>query len=180
MHLEPIGFVADLDRAIQLAPDNAMYHKWWDGSAWGPSVTGWEYMGGVCLNWGCIPSKALIAAAGLVDRIRRAEVMGIRVEGLDIDVGEMQRWKGEIVKKLTGGVSMLVRGNKGTIVMGTARIKSPTSVEVTKQDGQTEVYEANKGIIVATGAEPIRLPGIEIDGEVVITAREAVSLTKVP
>ena len=64
-------------------------------------------MGGICLNWGCIPSKALIAAANLVDRIKRAETMGIAVSGLSVDVEKMQVWKDGIVKKLTTGVAGL-------------------------------------------------------------------------
>ena len=139
-----------------------------------------EAMGGVCLNWGCIPSKALIAAANLANKVRHAEYMGITVRDLEVDVAKMQEWKEGIVKKLTSGVTSLVKGNKGDIVMGTARIKSPNSVEVTKNDGGTETYTASKGIVVATGARMIQIPGFEPDGEVVITAREAVSLQAAP
>jgi dihydrolipoamide dehydrogenase len=139
-----------------------------------------EYMGGVCLNWGCIPSKALIAAAGLAERMRHADTMGIMAGDVTVDVAKMQAWKEGIVKKLTTGVGGLIKANKGETVMGTAKIKGPSSVEVTGADGSTTVYEASKGIIVATGAAPIQIPGFEIDGEVVITAREAVSLQKVP
>ena len=67
-----------------------------------------EYMGGVCLNWGCIPSKALIYASGLVNKLRHAEVMGISTGELKVDVAKMQTWKQGIVKKLTWGVSSLV------------------------------------------------------------------------
>jgi dihydrolipoamide dehydrogenase len=139
-----------------------------------------EYMGGVCLNWGCIPSKALIAAAGLVEKLRHADTMGITATGVKVDVEKMQAWKEGIVKKLTTGVGSLIKGNKGDSVFGTATIKSPTTVEVKKNDGGTETYEAKKGIIVATGANPIAIPGFEVDKKVVITAREAVSLKKVP
>ncbi|MET0285577.1 MAG: FAD-dependent oxidoreductase, partial [Polyangiales bacterium] len=139
-----------------------------------------EYMGGVCLNWGCIPSKALIAAAGLVEKMRHADTMGITVGDVKVDIEKMQAWKEGIVKKLTGGVGSLIKGNKGESVFGTATIKSPTSVEVKKSDGSTETYEAKKGIIVATGATPIAIPGFDVDKKVVITAREAVSLKKVP
>jgi dihydrolipoamide dehydrogenase len=139
-----------------------------------------ESMGGVCLNWGCIPSKALIAAAGLVEKLRHADTMGITATGVKVDVEKMQAWKEGIVKKLTGGVGSLIKANKGESIFGTATIKSPTSVEVKKQDGSTETYEAKKGIIIATGAEVISIPGFKVDGKVVITAREAVSLKKVP
>jgi dihydrolipoamide dehydrogenase len=139
-----------------------------------------EYMGGVCLNWGCIPSKALIAAAGTVERIRHADKMGITTGEVKVDIAKMQAWKDGIVKKLTGGVGGLIKANKGDTVMGTAKVKSPTAVEVTGADGKVSVYEAKKGIIVSTGATPIQIPGFDIDGKIVITAREAVSLQKVP
>ncbi|MBT8464783.1 MAG: dihydrolipoyl dehydrogenase [Deltaproteobacteria bacterium] len=139
-----------------------------------------EAMGGVCLNWGCIPSKALIAAANLANKVRNAGHMGITVKDLEVDVAKMQEWKEGIVKKLTGGVSSLVKGNGSTIVMGTANITGPGSVEVTGEDGKRETYTASKGIIVGTGTQMITIPGFEPDGDVVITAREAVSLQTAP
>jgi dihydrolipoamide dehydrogenase len=139
-----------------------------------------EAMGGVCLNWGCIPSKALIAAANLADKVRNAQYMGITVKDLEVDVVKMQEWKEGIVDRLTGGVTSLVKGNGGDIALGTAMITGPNSVEVTTADGKTESYVARKGIIVATGTQMITIPGFEPDGEVVITAREAVSLQSVP
>jgi dihydrolipoamide dehydrogenase len=139
-----------------------------------------EYMGGVCLNWGCIPSKALIAAAGLAHKVKHAETMGISVTGLNVDVTKLQAWKNGIVKKLTSGVASLVKSNGGTVVMGTAKLTGAHTVLVTKEDGKTESFVARKGIVVATGAAPIKIPGFEIDGKVVITAREAISLGVVP
>jgi dihydrolipoamide dehydrogenase len=139
-----------------------------------------EAMGGVCLNWGCIPSKALIAAANLAEKVRNAGHMGITVKDLEVDVAKMQEWKEGIVHKLTSGVTSLVKGNNGDIVMGTATVTSPTTVEVVTSEGKTETYAAGKGIIVATGTQMITIPGFEPDGEVVITAREAVSLQSAP
>lgn len=139
-----------------------------------------EYYGGVCLNWGCIPSKALIAAAGTVEKIRHADKMGITVGEVKVDVEKLQSWKEGIVKKLTTGVAGLLKANKADSVLGTAKITSPTTVEVTKTDGSVETFTATRGIIVSTGAAPIQIPGFATDGKVVITAREAVSLKKVP
>ncbi|MEM7137892.1 MAG: dihydrolipoyl dehydrogenase [Myxococcota bacterium] len=139
-----------------------------------------EAMGGVCLNWGCIPSKALIAAANLANKIRNAQHMGITVQDLQVDVSKMQEWKEGIVKKLTSGVTSLVKGNGGDIALGTAVITGPNTVEVTTADGKKESYTASKGIIVATGTQMIQIPGFEPDGETVITAREAVSLQEAP
>lgn len=138
------------------------------------------YMGGVCLNWGCIPSKALIAAANLVANIQHAEAIGIQTKGLSVDVKKIQGWKNDIVKKLTGGVQSLVKGSGADIVMGTATLTGKKSIEVRDADGKATTYEATKGIIIATGASPIRLPGFEIDGKTVITAQEAVSLNEAP
>jgi len=139
-----------------------------------------EYMGGVCLNWGCIPSKALIAASGLVEKMRHADTMGISAGEVSVDVAKLQSWKNGIVKKLTTGVGGLVKASGGTITMGTAKLTGAHTVLVTNDDGKTESYVARKGIIVATGATPIQIPGFDVDGEVVVTAREAVSLPKVP
>ncbi len=139
-----------------------------------------EYMGGVCLNWGCIPSKALIAATHLLEKVKHAETMGITVSDVKVDVDKMQDWKEGIVGKLTGGVRGLVKNNGGEVKMGTAKVIGKNKVEVTDDKGETSTVEAQKGIIVATGAMPITIPGFECDGKVVITAREAVSLRRIP
>ncbi|MDX2089576.1 MAG: dihydrolipoyl dehydrogenase [Kofleriaceae bacterium] len=139
-----------------------------------------ENMGGICLNWGCIPSKALIAAAGFYDKSKHASDFGVSFTGASVDVPKMQVWKDGIVKKLTGGVATLVKSQKGEIVIGTARLTGPKTVEVTKADGSKESFDAKKAIVVATGTTVIELPGMKPDGQTIITAREAVSLQKVP
>ena len=139
-----------------------------------------ESMGGVCLNWGCIPSKALIAATGLVEKVRHAETMGIDATGVKLDVPKMQQWKDGIVKKLITGVSGLVKGNGGEILIGDAKLINAKTVEVTTPDGKRETVTAQKAIIIATGAQVIQIPGFKTDGKTVITAREAVSLGQAP
>jgi dihydrolipoamide dehydrogenase len=139
-----------------------------------------EALGGVCLNWGCIPSKALIAASNLAHKIQGAGFMGISASDVTVDVAKMQEWKDGIVKKLTSGVRSLIKGNGGDVALGTARITGPKSVEVTTADGTKTTYTATKGIVVATGASVIQIPGFEVDGETVITAQEAVSLKSAP
>lgn len=139
-----------------------------------------ESMGGVCLNWGCIPSKALIHATGLVDKLRHAEALGIRTTGLSVDVPKMQQWKSGIVKKLTTGVTGLVKASGGTVVIGNARLTGAHTVLVEKDDGKTESFVARKGIVVATGATPIQIPSFAVDGKIIITAKEAVSLQEAP
>ncbi|MFK7986883.1 MAG: dihydrolipoyl dehydrogenase [Sandaracinaceae bacterium] len=135
-----------------------------------------EYYGGVCLNWGCIPSKALIAAANTYEDIGNYGTMGISVGDVSIDVGALQDWKNGIVKGLTSGVESLLKANKADSMMGTAKLVAKNTVEVTKADGSKESFTASKGIVIATGARVIEIPGMELDGDIIISAREAVSL----
>ncbi len=135
-----------------------------------------EYYGGVCLNWGCIPSKALIAAANTYQDLAKVSTMGISVGDVSIDVGKLQDWKDGIVQKLTGGVQSLIKANKSDTMMGSAKLVAKDTVEITKADGSKETVKATKGIIIATGAQVIQIPGMELDGETIISAREAVSL----
>lgn len=139
-----------------------------------------EEYGGVCLNWGCIPSKALIANAHLYEKAQAGAEVGIHVSGLRLDVPEMQAWKDGIVKKLTGGVRGLLKANKATPIVGRAKITGRNSVEVTGADGSTQTLTATKGIVVATGSATIQIPGFEFDGKQIIGAREAVSLQQIP
>lgn len=138
-----------------------------------------ESLGGVCLNWGCIPSKALISTAALVERMRHAGEMGVAVAEPVVDFARTQAWKDGIVAKLTGSVGTLIRGNGGDVVMGTARLVSPREIEVARNDGGTARYTADADVI-ATGARVATIPGFQPDGERILTAREAVSLTSVP
>lgn len=139
-----------------------------------------ENIGGVCLNWGCIPSKALIAASGLVEKLRHADAMGITAKDVSVDVKKMQAWKEGIVKKLTGGVGSLIKASGGTVIKGKAKLTGAHTVQVDTGSGKPENFVARNGIVIATGATPIAIPGFEVDGKVVITAKEAVSLPKVP
>jgi dihydrolipoamide dehydrogenase len=139
-----------------------------------------EEVGGVCLNWGCVPSKALIAASHTYEKAKEGATMGLLADNVRIDVNKMQDWKGGIVKKLTGGVRGLLRGNGAELVMGVARITGPRTVEVKTLEGGTETIEATKAIVVATGSSTIELPSFKFDGKQIIGAREAVSLREVP
>ncbi len=142
-------------------------------------VEGEEY-GGVCLNWGCIPSKALISNAHLYHKAQEAGEVGLKFGEVSVDAGTMQDWKGGIVKKLTGGVRGLLKANKVTIVEGMGKFVDAKTLEVTKEDGSTQKLTASKGIVVATGSATIEVPGLEFDGKGVIGAREAVSLREIP
>ena len=137
--------------------------------------------GGVCLNWGCIPSKALIGAAHFYEKAQHsAATMGIKVGSLEHDPNAMQDWKDGIVKKLTTGVRALLKTNGADLLIGEATITGPTTVSVKLPTGETETFTATKGIVVATGATTIELPAFKFDGQQVIGAKEAVSLRHVP
>jgi dihydrolipoamide dehydrogenase len=135
--------------------------------------------GGVCLNWGCIPSKALISAAGLYEKAQHSAVMGIKAQ-VELDPNAMQDWKEGIVKRLTGGVRQLLRANGAELMSGTATVTGPKTVSVTNAEGQTETFEATKGIVIATGATTIELPTFKFDPPRIIGAKEAVSLREIP
>jgi dihydrolipoamide dehydrogenase len=139
-----------------------------------------EAYGGVCLNWGCIPSKALIATAHQYEKVRGGAMPGLVVDGARVDVGAMQKWKDGIVKKLTGGVGQLLKDNGVERVPGTARLVDARTVEVRAPEAEPRRLRAGKAVVVATGAATIELPDFPFDGERVIGAREAVSLGAVP
>lgn len=139
-----------------------------------------EEYGGVCLNWGCIPSKALIANAHYFEKSKHVKDHGIVVQGVSIDSERMQDWKNGIVKKLTSGVRGLLKGNGVDVLEGRGTLTGPRSVEVLKKDGSKQQVTANKAIVIATGSATIQVPGFEFDGESIIGAREAVSLRRIP
>src|SRR5690606_1972139 len=117
--------------------------------------------GGVCLNWGCIPSKALIAAAHTYEKTTNSAVMGIKAQGVELDANAMQDWKDGIVKRLTGGVRGLLKTNGADLVSGTAQLTSPNTVEITHPDGTKETVQATKAIVIATGATTIEIPSFK-------------------
>src|SRR5687767_308113 len=139
-----------------------------------------EEYGGVCLNWGCIPSKALIANAHFVEKSRHIGDHGIAVSGVSVNVDRMQQWKNGIVKKLTGGVRQLVKGSGTTVIDGRGKLVAKDTVEVALKGGGTQRITAKKAIVVATGSATIQVPGFEFDGKLIIGAREAVSLPHIP
>jgi dihydrolipoamide dehydrogenase len=138
-----------------------------------------DEVGGVCLNWGCVPSKALISASHTYEKAKNGASMGILTDGIRVDVNRMQDWKEGIVKKLTTGVRGLLRGNTADLLLGEARVKGPTTVEVKTKEGAVETIEA-KAIVIATGSSTIEIPSFKFDGKQIIGAKEAVSLREVP
>lgn len=138
-----------------------------------------DRLGGTCLNYGCIPSKALIHASRLFDRIREeAGDLGIRVGEPEIDMGRLMTWKGGVVKKLTGGIGQLFKAHKIETIIGEASFRNTLEVEVKAADGPHVVRSA--ATIIATGGRPFELPNMPFDGTHVISAREALELQEVP
>jgi dihydrolipoamide dehydrogenase len=160
----PGGYVAAI-RAAQLGKDVILVEKH-------------ERLGGVCLNVGCIPSKALIHAADLAHEVRGASKIGLTVEGLYVDLPRMVEWKDGIVQRLTSGVSFLCEKNGVEVVRGRAEFLSDRKLAVESDDERVEIeFES---AIVATGSRPMELHGFPPDGERVIGSTEALSLQAVP
>ncbi len=137
-------------------------------------------LGGVCLNVGCIPSKALLDSSEYYHLAKeRFSRHGIVVGDVTIDVPKMVARKDKVVKDLTDGVRFLFKKNKITPVFGAARLTSPTTVQVALNEGGETTLEA-KSILVATGSEPIELPFLKFDGKVVVSSTEALNFDKVP
>ena len=137
-----------------------------------------ETLGGVCLNVGCIPSKAIVRAAKLMKQIQRAQDFGIETSQPKMDLQKLQVWKKGVVDKLTKGVAYLCRGNKVDVVYGEARFQGPHQVDIKSKEGSKIVNADN--IIIATGSRPIEIPGFKFDGEFIITATEALSFAEAP
>ncbi|MBV9946950.1 MAG: dihydrolipoyl dehydrogenase [Myxococcales bacterium] len=139
-----------------------------------------DEVGGVCLNWGCVPSKAVIATSHTFDKVKNGQAFGLFVENPRIDANKLQDWKEGIVKKLTGGIRTLFRGNGVELLYGDGRVTGPRTITVKTREGGTETVEATKAIVIATGSSTIEIPGFKFDGNKIIGAKEAVSLREIP
>jgi len=143
-----------------------------------------EYMGGVCLNVGCIPSKAVIHAAKMFEKMGHAEDLGIQIPGKPtIDMKKLQTWKGGVVTKLTGGVRTLLKGNGVEVIDGTAKIEKSGPdghrITVTGKSGTQTIIAKN--IVLATGSRPFEIPGFKVDNAGrVIDSTGALALDHVP
>jgi dihydrolipoamide dehydrogenase len=139
-----------------------------------------EEVGGVCLNWGCVPSKAIIATSHTFEKVKIGPSYGLIVDNPRVDANKLQDWKEGIVKKLTSGVRGLFKGNGVELVYGEARVTGPKTVTVKTREGGTETFEATKGVVIATGSSTIEIPTFRFDGRKVVGAKEAVSLREIP
>ena len=161
----PGGYVCAI-RAAQLGQKTAIIDK--------------EWLGGVCLNIGCIPSKSLLKNAEVADTLRhRAKEFGFSFDNLKLDYGAAVKRSRQVSNRLTKGVEFLMKKNKIDVHLGAAELKSATSVEVMAKDGSKQTHTA-KNIVVATGASVAVPPGIALDGKKVVTYREAILQETLP
>jgi dihydrolipoamide dehydrogenase len=138
-----------------------------------------ENPGGVCLYRGCIPSKALLHAAKVIDEVQAAAEWGLQVDGLKVDRSSLQAWKNNAVSKLTAGLGQLVKRRKITYIQGTAAFDSNRSLTVTA-DGGDRFPLAFEYAVIATGSTPIQVPEWEDGGKRVLGSRAALALEKIP
>ena len=138
-----------------------------------------EYYGGVCLNVGCIPSKAMISASHFFHRAKHdAAAMGMTIKNIDLDMATLQKWKQSVSDKMAGGVEQLLKGNKVTAIKGEATFTSSTELSVKSSTG-TQTIGA-KHFVVATGSRPIEIPGFAFDEKTVMSSTGALALTELP
>lgn len=138
-----------------------------------------DRVGGVCLNVGCIPSKALIHSATLYHNLlHEAPMMGINVPKASVDFGKMQEWKDTVVKQLTGGVAQLLKANGVETIKGNAVFKDKSTIEVTGS-GSTEIVTA-KAFVIATGSRVVQIPSLPFNGKNILDSTQALEVKKLP
>ena len=161
----PGGYVTAI-RASQLGMKTAIVER--------------ESLGGICLNWGCIPTKALLKSANVYEYLQHAADYGITVKDSSPDFGAMIKRSRDVASGMSNGIQFLMKKNKIDVLKGTGVIQANKSVEVTDESGDKAVYTAAKGIIIATGARSRELPNLPQDGTKIIGYRQAMTLPTQP
>ena len=160
----PGGYVTAI-RAAQLGFKTAVIEK--------------ENLGGICLNWGCIPTKALLKSAQVFEYLNHSKDYGISADNIKADFSAVIKRSRDVADGMSKGIQFLMKKNKIDVIMGTAKVKPGKKVEVKAADGTTATHEG-KHIIIATGARSRQLPNLPQDGKKIIGYREAMSLPKQP
>ena len=160
----PGGYVAAI-RATQLGMRVALVEK--------------ERLGGICLNWGCIPSKSLLKSAEMMHSFRRAEEFGFAYKELTVNWPTIIKRSRDVSERIVKGVEYLMKKNKVEVIAGTGKLTGKTTVEVSR-DGKAVETISSRSIILATGARPRSIPGVTIDRTAVITSTEAMLLERQP
>lgn len=161
----PGGYVTAI-RASQLGLKTAIVEK--------------ESLGGVCLNWGCIPTKALIKSANVYEYLQHAADYGINVKESSADFGAMIKRSRDVANGMSNGIQFLMKKNKIDVLKGNGVIKAGKAVEVTDESGNKTTYTAAKGVIIATGSRSRQLPNLPQDGTKIIGYRQAMTLPTQP
>jgi dihydrolipoamide dehydrogenase len=138
-----------------------------------------ERAGGTCLNWGCIPTKALLKSAEVYDLMRRADEFGLKAEGVSFDFAKIVQRSRGVSDRMAKGVEFLFKSKKVDYVVGKGQIGADKKVTVTGADGKSQVL-SGKNILLCTGAGARPLPGVKVDGDKVLTSREALALKEQP
>src|SRR6185312_4304934 len=138
-----------------------------------------ENLGGICLNWGCIPTKALLKSAQVYDNMKHSTNYGINATGVQQDFTAVIKRSRGVADKMNRGVTFLMKKNKIDVIMGSGKLISPTKLEVTSADGKKQTLEA-RNIIICTGARARELPALKLDGKKIIEYRKAMSLSDQP
>mgnify|MGYP001800286126 FL=1 len=159
----PGGYVAAI-RAAQLGMNVAIVER--------------EHMGGICLNWGCIPTKAMLRSSEVFHLMHRAKEFGLKATGVDYDLDAVVKRSRAVAGQLSGGIGHLMKKNKVKVFMGEATIPAKGKVIVKGEKGTDELTAKN--IVLATGARARELPGLEADGELVWTYKHALQPKKMP
>lgn len=139
-----------------------------------------EALGGICLNWGCIPTKALLKSANVFEYLSHAEDYGITVKDAKADFGAMVKRSRDVADGMSNGIKFLMKKNKIDVLTGNGLIKANKTVSVTDDSGKVTDYTASKGVIIATGARSRALPNLPQDGEKIIGYRQAMTLKTQP
>ncbi|MFM7661855.1 MAG: dihydrolipoyl dehydrogenase [Bacteroidota bacterium] len=161
----PVGYVTAI-RASQLGLKTAIIER--------------ESLGGICLNWGCIPTKALLKSAIVFEYLNHASDYGITVKGISADFSEMIERSRGVANGMSTGIQFLMKKNKIDVIKGNGVIKTGKKVVVTDENGAAVEHSADKAIIIATGARSRELPNIPQDGEKIIGYRQAMTLKTQP
>lgn len=160
----PGGYVTAI-RASQLGFKTAVIEK--------------ESLGGICLNWGCIPTKALLKSAQVYDYLKHVDDYGLKAEAIDKDFEAVIKRSRGVAQGMSKGIEFLMKKNKIDVIMGTGKVKPGKKVDVTDADGKVTEFDADH-IIIATGARSRELPNLPQDGKKVIGYRQAMSLPEQP
>lgn len=138
-----------------------------------------DRLGGVCLNWGCMPTKALLHVGEVMNAAHELKEMGVEFAEPKVNLAGLNKWKSKMVDDLVNGVATLFKANKVESLTGTAELIDATSVRVKKADGSAETI-SGANIIIATGSEPVNLPGMERNGKTILNSDDSVTLSDIP